>query len=278
MLWLLFLCPSNISIRTKREQILAVWTLSGEPLNGAHPMLQDDGLNGVGSAGTGFNTFRAREFAYLTNVLKSLLAMPSSEREARLSDGFAFAEWLTAIPENASRQFRHMLLFMLFPESFERIFSNNDRRTIIRAFKPQHKGDFSAVTMDKVVLEIRHEQEEKQQSQNLDFYVPPLSEIWQVNADPIALPTQKAPIDEVISQPDIPELLNLILFGSPGTGKTYELNALKTKYVSQAEALTREQWLTEQLADKSWCDVIFMALVDLNGRAKVSAIREHEFV
>ena len=28
MLWLLFLCPSHISIRTKREQILAAWSLS----------------------------------------------------------------------------------------------------------------------------------------------------------------------------------------------------------------------------------------------------------
>ncbi len=277
MLWLLFLCPSNITARTKREQITNIWELSNEQLNTDNKMLQDNVLSGVGSAGTGFNTFRAREFAYLTNVLKALLVQPSAERAARLSDGFAFAEWLNVIPENASRQFRHMLMFMLFPDDFERIFSSNDRRIIIRAFKPQHKEDLSTVAIDRALLEIRREQEDKQNNKQLDFYVPPLAEIWQKSEEPAEKPIAIAPIDEILTQPKAIEPLNLILFGPPGTGKTYELNQLKAKYVSEAQTLTREQWITELIAGKSWCDVVFMALWDL-GESEVTPIKEHEFI
>jgi len=278
MLWLLFLCASNISVKTKREQIAVIWGLSGEPLDIGHFMLQNTVLSGAGSAGTGFNTFRVREFTYLTNVLKALLALSSAERESRLTDGFAFAEWLIAIPENASRQFRHMLMFMLFPDNFERIFSNNDRRTIIRAFKPQQKEELSAVEMDRTLLEIRKEQEETQNSQMLDFYVPPLSDIWQKRADPVEDHKEIAPIDKALSQPEITEPLNLILFGPPGTGKTYELNRLKAKYISEARNMTREQWLTDHMGEKSWCDTVFMALWDLGGESDVIAIKNHEFI
>lgn len=278
MLWLLFLCASNISVRTKREQIISIWELTNEPLNTDNAFLKETVLSGVGSAGTGFNTFRAREYAYLTNVLKVLLAQPLAEREARLSDGFAFAEWLSVIPENASRQFRHMLMFMLFPDDFERIFSSNDRRTIIRVFKPHQKEELSAVAMDRALLEIRREQEEKQKSKLIDFYVPPLSEIWQKREEPAEKKVVISPIDEVLTQQEILEPLNLIFFGPPGTGKTYELNRLKAKYVSEAQTLTREQWLGEQLANTSWHNVIFMALADIGDKSKVAQIATHEYV
>ena len=76
----------------------------------------------------------------------------------------------------------------------------------------------------------------------------------------------------------IMEPINTILYGPPGTGKTYELNRLVEKYVTQANTVSREQWLAQELQPVRWFDVIFMALYMLGGKAKVAEIEQHEFL
>ena len=54
------LFPSNIGAAKKRENVLEIWSWSGEDLNAAHPLLADGVLEGIGSAGTAYNTLCAR--------------------------------------------------------------------------------------------------------------------------------------------------------------------------------------------------------------------------
>jgi 5-methylcytosine-specific restriction protein B len=58
MLWALLLFPSNMKARTKRQQVLEIWALSGQSLNESHPFLRDDVLTGIGSGGP--SLFRRR--------------------------------------------------------------------------------------------------------------------------------------------------------------------------------------------------------------------------
>ena len=63
ILWFLLLFPSNIGGAKKRQNVLEVWSWSGESLNSSHPMLVllD---HGIGSAGQAFNQRRDLEIAF----------------------------------------------------------------------------------------------------------------------------------------------------------------------------------------------------------------------
>jgi hypothetical protein len=62
---------------------------------------------------------RWRELVFFTRFLVAFKALEASERQRVLQDGWAFAHWIQSIPEAESRQPRHMLLYLLFPDSFE---------------------------------------------------------------------------------------------------------------------------------------------------------------
>jgi len=64
-LWILMLFQWNVSSQRKRETVRDVWAWSGSQLDEKHPMLADDVLQGLGSAGAAFNTQRWRELGYL---------------------------------------------------------------------------------------------------------------------------------------------------------------------------------------------------------------------
>jgi 5-methylcytosine-specific restriction enzyme B len=61
-------------------------------------------------------------------------ALESADREALLKDGWGFEEWLDQLEGASTKQMRHMLLNLLFPETFERIASGQERRTVINVF------------------------------------------------------------------------------------------------------------------------------------------------
>ena len=177
-----FLCPSNIGADKKREGIQTIWDWSGSELDLVHPLLGDDVLGGIGSGGTGYNTNRWRELVYVIRLMKRYLNEDESDRARLLGDGWALAEWLEDLPENRSRQFRHMLLFLLDPDHFERIFGGTDRRQIVSSFlglSRAEAGKLTPLEIDRRLYEIRQQQIQEYETEELDFYHAPLRDPWQ---------------------------------------------------------------------------------------------------
>jgi 5-methylcytosine-specific restriction protein B len=181
LLWVMFLCPSNIGVSKKKEGILSIWSLSEEPFPKDTKWILDEVLNGVGSAGTGFNTNRWRELTFFIRIMKSFKKQEHSKRSALLNDAWEFAGWLEQIPECNSRQFRHMILFLLFPDNFERIFGGSHRRKIMSAFAGRTTSQIKRMTaleIDRKLASIRKKYEQENETKEIDFYTTPLRELW----------------------------------------------------------------------------------------------------
>ncbi|MEP4545220.1 MAG: DUF3578 domain-containing protein [Saccharospirillum sp.] len=181
IMWLMLLAPDNIGPGKKRENIESILSWAEQPLPETPSLLSDDVLAGIGSGGTAYNNHRWRELVYCINLFHRLMSLPDSERIHLTEDGSHFAQWLEAVPDNDNRQFRHMLLYLLYPDSFERVFGSSDRTRIIKAFKPEITGNISKLSpyeIDRELTDIRASQEEKYETRQLDWYVPPLVAMW----------------------------------------------------------------------------------------------------
>lgn len=271
--WFILLCPSNVSISKKlNEYIKVIWEWSDTPFPENSKWPTNDILSGIGSGGPGFWNHFWKEWRFFIRLMIAVKQLPVQRRKELLSDAWEFAKWLEPIPECDSRQLRHMVLFLLFPDNFERVFSKGERIDIVCAFTDKEKKQvtkLSAREIDRHLLDIRNEEEKKYGTDKLDFYNPPLKEKWKKEKPT----TDPGPV--VIQNNTKVE--NLVFYGPPGTGKTYQLNKLAEKYISSTPS--RKAWLSQELLDVSWFDVIFVALYDLNGKkGKVSEIFKHEYV
>lgn len=419
MLWVMLLCPSNIGPDSKRSGIQRIWAWSGQGLDAGHPLLTDSVLTGIGSSGTAYNTNRWRELVFVISLSQRWFALPLNERAQLLQAPWKMSAWLENVPQSESRQFRHMLLFLLFPDTFERIFGGSDRKTIVTTFSGKSRSLVNKLTphqLDDELAKIRSQAEQEFNGVPLDFYVSPLREQWvdqghrdwlfawnpenwewqelaenisqtregetvvlrwrcanseakagdrawlvrlgkapkgifasgNVLGEPYEAEhydaakaaagetcqyvdieftrildafsepflsledvgritidgqnwspqssgieikkrsaglleklwkglAEKAPV-AAAAPPRIQEPVNRILFGPPGTGKTYELTRLKARYTTSANTVSRGQWLAEELMTARWFDVVFMALYALGGKARVADLEAHEYV
>ena len=178
--WFVHLCPSTTSISKskKRERTKSIWRLSEIPFLEDSEWLRDDILGGIGHPGQSFIARRKSEWVFFIQFVIAFKKLPTEQRAKQLSNSWKFAEWLEKIPESENRALRHMILFLLFPENFERIFSKKDRENIVSKFTKEPVGKLSVLEMDRHIFNIRQREEEEHGTTELDFYHDPMKKKW----------------------------------------------------------------------------------------------------
>lgn len=226
MLWLMFLCPSSTGPISKRISIERVFSWSGFELKEGvrDKYLSDEALTGIGKTGAAYQTGRWRELVYFIRLLEKLFKLSNDERTTLLSSRTEFSNWLNDIPGNDKRQFRHMILYLFYPEEQERIFGGGHRQSLLETFlniTPAQYKRMSPLDIDNRLLEIRTQFEKEYGTKDLDYYVEPLSLRWgQESSEESNEIKEPGPGYEVKTN-DVNQTLNTILYGPPGTGKTY---------------------------------------------------------
>ena len=181
MVWVMNLCPLNITPDTKKKNIRMIWEWSRESFPNDSEWIGDSMLDGIGSGGPGFLTLYWKEFSYFIRVMLAFKGQSEKERESLLTNPWEFAEWLELFEANEHRQLRYMLLFLLFPDVFERIYGGKHRKKIVQSFtriSSTEVNRLSRLEIDRILLDIRRESEEKYGTKELDFYELPLYDVW----------------------------------------------------------------------------------------------------
>lgn len=193
-LFVLILFQSNMKPETKRDLVRTVWSWSGSTLPPDHPDLEDDVLGGIGSPGTAFLTHRWREAAYFIQLLAAFKKETRKRREALTSNADEFAKWVDAFPMQGYRQFRNILVHLVFPDAFERITVRTNKGQIVQAFGalPEEKlKTASEYELDLALRELRRKLTAEVGTADIDFYDDKLRPQWQTEKT-AALPASTA--------------------------------------------------------------------------------------
>ncbi len=128
LFWVLHLAVRKLlKPETKRRQIQEIWQWGGSDLR-ASRWLEDEILSGVGGPGGGFSMRKWRELGMTVLLFQDWWKLPAAEKKELCNDHARFAQWVERKEYSKGRQFRDMLLHLLFPEHFERIFSQRQSR------------------------------------------------------------------------------------------------------------------------------------------------------
>ncbi len=195
----------------KRRNFHQIWQMGGSDVPDS-PHLSDRALRGVGSVGQAHWRYDLA-LRYLMEMVRLWKTEPSPV-DVQQEPPWNFIDWLgSKVDSPRERPMHHAILYLLFPDYVERIAKLPHKQRIIEWFGDRSQKDRAETGPDEVIYEIRKRLEEKEGTEELDFYLAPLKERWErLKSPPVK---QEEPLSSGRQS------LNVILYGPPGTGKTY---------------------------------------------------------
>jgi 5-methylcytosine-specific restriction protein B len=227
---------------TKREQIAKIlsWGTDGDDVaEKLGDRLAWKALEpGIGNPGGGYLFNRWRELGFIIDWVRDWKRLDDSDRERLLNDHAGFRTWLDQRESAEGRQFRHILLNLLWPDSYERIASGRHKREIVKTFgalidsEIEDDDDKLAAIRSRLRELVPNSESDgdpdwmptgddgQVPDDEFDFYRPPVVRAWLAG-----------------KEDSLPALLfkkAVVLYGPPGTGKTYEANQLAVAVIRRS--------------------------------------------
>ncbi len=231
---------SSMGAAKKRDRIREIWNWSGRDFPADHDLLNDIVLGkGVTNPGVAYNTLAWKEFRFFAAAMLQWFSLEIDKRKSLLDHPWDCASWLDEGEFVENRMFRHVVLFLLFPDEFEPIATGHWKNKIVAALGSGNGLEpTDDVAIDREVLSIRRRLEREYPDEDeIHFYRSPIEGLWLGSTQPDendedpnhdSYSATQARQDLFLDPDHFDRLLasirfdkNLILQGPPGTGKTF---------------------------------------------------------